>query len=69
MAGPKQKDLEPEIELQDKGEHATPPAAEEEADDGALQSGDMLGRDAIARVLGKAHERDRVLDMRGVEEF
>jgi len=47
MVEPEQKDLEPEIELQDDEEAL--PADEEVVDDGAPPSTDTLGRTAIAR--------------------
>jgi excinuclease ABC subunit C len=49
MAEPEQKDLEPEIELQDDEEDSTLPADEEVVDDAAPAAADGLGRRAIAR--------------------
>jgi excinuclease ABC subunit C len=49
MGEPEQKDLEPEIELEDDEEEATLPAEEEAVEEAALQAGDDLGRTAIAR--------------------
>ena len=49
MVEPEQKDLDPEIELQDDEEDSTLPADEEVVDDGARPSADTLGRTAIAR--------------------
>ena len=49
MVEPEQKDLEPEIELQDEEEDSLLPTDEEGVDAGAPPSADALGRTAIAR--------------------
>src|SRR5215468_5941091 len=49
MVEPEQKDLEPEIELQDEEEDSPLPTDEEGVDAGAPPSADALGRTAIAR--------------------
>jgi excinuclease ABC subunit C len=49
MAEPEQKDLEPEIELEDDEEEATLPAEEEAVEEAVLPAADNLGRTAIAR--------------------
>ena len=49
MVEPEQKNLEPEIELQNEEEDSTLPAEEAVVDDGAPPSADTLGRTAIAR--------------------
>jgi excinuclease ABC subunit C len=49
MAEPEQKDLEPEIELEDDEEEATLPAEEEAVEEAVLPAADDLGRTAIAR--------------------
>jgi excinuclease ABC subunit C len=68
MAEPEQKDLEPEIELQDDEEDSTLPTHEEIIDDGALPSADTLGRTAIARFAQLAPAAPgvyRMIDMKG----
>ena len=37
--------------------------------DARQELGDAKARDPVARIFGEAHERDRVLDMRGVEKL